>query len=201
MDLVVATRNEKKLQEIEELLKGLDVRVWSIRDFPDAPKVKEGSLSHKENAAKKATEVARSTGKLTLADDSGLEVDVLCGEPGVHSARFAGEDQNDEANIQKLLKLMEGVPEEKRKARFRCCVAIARPEGLVRVVEATCEGIIGLRPEGSYGFGYDPVFIIPDYNQTFAQLGPEIKNRISHRAKALKKARKIISEYVSCAKP
>ncbi len=199
MELVIATRNEKKRQEIVELLEGLDVKVRSLSDIPFAPEVIEEGKSFKENAATKAIEVAKFTGMMALADDSGLEVDVLCGEPGVHSARFAGEDQNDEANIQKLLKLMEGVPEEKRKARFRCCVAIARPEGLVRVVEATCEGIIGLRPEGSYGFGYDPVFIIPDYNQTFAQLGPEIKNRISHRAKAVKKARKIISGYVSCA--
>lgn len=199
MELVIATRNEKKRQEIVELLEGLDVNVRSLSDIPFAPEVIEEGKSFKENAATKAIEVAKFTGMMALADDSGLEVDVLCGEPGLHSARFAGEDQNDEANIQKLLKLMEGVPEEKRKARFRCCVAIAKPEGLVRVVEATCEGIIGLRPEGSYGFGYDPVFIIPDYNQTFAQLGPEVKNRISHRAKALKKARKIICGYVNCA--
>jgi len=199
MELVIATRNEKKRREIVELLEGLDVKVRSLSDFPEAPEVIEEGKSFNENAATKAIEIAKFTGMMALADDSGLEVDVLCGEPGVHSARFAGEDQHDEANIQKLLKLMDGVPEEKRKARFRCCVAIAKPEGLVKVVEATCEGIIGLQPEGSYGFGYDPVFIIPDYNQTFAQLGPEIKNRISHRAKALKKARKIISGYVSCA--
>ena len=197
MELVIATRNEKKRQEIVELLEGLDVKVRSLSDIPFVPEVIEEGESFKENAATKAIEVAKFTGMTALADDSGLEVDVLCGEPGLHSARFAGEDQDDEANIQKLLKLMEGVPEEKRKARFRCCVAIAKPEGLVKVVEGTCEGIIGLRPEGSYGFGYDPVFIAPDYNQTFAQLGPEVKNRISHRAKALKKARKVLTSLAA----
>lgn len=196
MELVIATRNEKKRQEIVELLEGMDVKVRSLSDIPFAPEAIEEGKSFKENAATKAVEVAKFTGMMALADDSGLEVDVLCGEPGLHSARFAGEDQNDEANIQKLLKLMEGVPEEKRKARFRCCVAIAKPEGLVKVVEGTCEGIIGLRPEGNYGFGYDPVFIIPGYNQTFAQLGPEIKNKISHRAKALKKAKKILTSLI-----
>jgi len=196
MELVIATRNEKKRQEIVELLEGLDVKVRSLSDFPEAPEVIEEGKSFKENAARKAIEVAKFTGMMALADDSGLEVDVLCGEPGLYSARFAGEDQDDEANIQKLLKLMEGVPEEKRKARFRCCVAIAKPEGLVKVVEGTCEGIIGFKSEGNYGFGYDPVFIVPDYNQTFAQLGPDVKNRISHRAKALKKARKILTSLI-----
>ncbi len=196
MELVIATRNEKKRQEIVELLEGLDFKVRSLSDIPFAPEVIEEGKSFKENAARKAIEVAKFTGMMALADDSGLEVDVLCGEPGLYSARFAGEDQDDEANIQKLLKLMEGVPEEKRKARFRCCVAIAKPEGLVKVVEGTCEGIIGFKSEGNYGFGYDPVFIIPDYNQTFAQLGPEVKNRISHRAKALKKARKILTSLI-----
>ena len=196
MELVIATRNEKKRQEIVELLEGLDIKVRSLSDFPEAPEVIEEGKSFKENAARKAIEVAKFTGKMALADDSGLEVDVLCGEPGLYSARFAGEDQDDEANIQKLLKLMEGVPEEKRKARFRCCVAIAKPEGLVKVVEGTCEGIIGFKSEGNYGFGYDPVFIVPDYNQTFAQLGPDVKNRISHRAKALKKARKILTSLI-----
>lgn len=192
MELVVATRNEKKCWEIKELLKGLDIKLRSLRDFPGAPEVVEEGEGFKENATRKAVECARFTGRTALADDSGLEVDVLGGEPGVHSARFAGEAQDDKANIGKLLKLMEGVPSEMRKARFRCCVAIARPDGLVKVVEGTCKGLIGFQPQGSYGFGYDPVFIVPDYNQTFAQLGPEVKNKISHRARALKKAKKIL---------
>lgn len=196
LDLVIATRNEKKRREIEGLLKGLGAKVRSLSDFPGTPEVKEGSESFKENAAIKAIEVAKFTGKMALADDSGLEVEVLCGEPGVHSARFAGEEQDDRANIEKLLRLMEGVPMERRKARFRCCIAIAKPEGLVKVVEGTCRGLISLQPRGSYGFGYDPVFIIPEHNQTFAELGPEIKNRISHRARALKKAKKILTSPI-----
>lgn len=196
MELVIATRNEKKRREIEELLKGLDAEVRSLRDFPDVPEVVEEGRSFKENAARKAIEVAKFTGKMALADDSGLEVEVLGGEPGVHSARFAGEEQDDRANIQKLLKLMEGVPMEKRGARFKCCIAIAKPDGLVKAVEGACEGLIGLQLEGSYGFGYDPVFIIPGYNQTFAQLGPKVKNRISHRARALKKAKKLLLSLI-----
>ena len=148
MEFVIATRNEKKRQEIEKLLEGVDIRVRSLRDFPDVPEVIEEGESFKENAVKKAVEVAKFIGKIALADDSGLEVEVLGGEPGLHSARFAGEEQDEEANIEKLLRLMEGVPMEKRKAKFKCCIAIAKPNGLVKAVRGTCEGLIGLRPRG-----------------------------------------------------
>ncbi len=200
MDLVIATRNEPKRREVVELLKGLDVRFLSLSDFSEAPEVKEEGESFRENAIRKAVEVAKFTGKVALADDSGLEVEVLGGEPGVYSARFAGEQQDDRANIEKLLKLMEGVPMEKRKARFRCCVAVAKPSGLVKVVEGTCKGLISIRPLGDYGFGYDPVFIIPEHGKTFAQLGCKVKNRISHRAKALKKARGTVLSALSSYK-
>lgn len=196
MDLVIATRNERKCREIKELLRGLDIEVKSLSDFPGAPHIEEDGNTFEENATKKAVGAARFTKKLALADDSGLEVEALGKEPGIHSARFAGKEQNDEANIAKLLKLMEGVPRKNRGARFRCCVAIAEPSGAVKVAEGSCEGSIGLKPQGSYGFGYDPVFVVPDYSQTFAQLDPEIKNKISHRARALEKAKKIISEYL-----
>jgi len=147
-----------------------------------------------DNAVKKAESVAAFTNKWTLADDSGLEVDVLDGRPGVYSARFAGKKQDDRANIRKLLRFMKDVPREKRQARFRCAIAISRPGGeVIKTFNGVCEGLISFKVRGRFGFGYDPVFVIPAYNKTFAELGPAIKDRISHRASALNQARTFIS--------
>jgi len=195
IDLVIATRNKKKLREIRELLADLDFNVLSIGDFDEIPEVEEDGDTFEKNARKKAVEVARVTGRLTLADDSGLEIDYLGGRPGVHSARFAGENATDEDRNEKALKLLKGVPEPERAARFRCAIAIASPDEQVEIVLGTCEGEIASEPRGSAGFGYDPLFIVPEYGKTYAELGQEKKNQISHRALALKKAKELLRAY------
>lgn len=192
MEIVLATRNPHKAEELKELLKDLDLKILSLSDFPEIPEVDEGSETFRENAVKKALIVARLIDKIALADDSGLEVDALGGSPGVLSSRFAGSGATDEENNEKVLTLLKGVPKEKRKARFRCIIAVAQPTGEVEAVEGTLEGEIGLRPEGKAGFGYDSLFIVPEYGKTVAQLGRDIKNRISHRAKAVEEAKRIL---------
>lgn len=192
MEIVLATRNPHKAEELKELLKDLDLKILSLSDFPEIPEVDEGSETFRKNAVKKALIVARLIDKIALADDSGLEVDALGGRPGVISSRFAGSGATDEENNEKVLTLLKGVPKEKRKARFRCIIAVAQPTGEVEAVEGTLEGEIGLRPEGKAGFGYDPLFIVPEYGKTVAQLGRDIKNRISHRAKAVEEAKRIL---------
>jgi len=195
-DLVVATRNKKKLVEIRELLADLDYNVLSIADFPDIPEIQEDGETFEENAKKKAVTVAQITQKLTLADDSGLEIDYLKGEPGVRSARFAGENATDEDRNRKVLGLLRNVPKSERGARFRCAISIASPDAHSETVVGTCEGEIALEPRGNSGFGYDPIFIVPDYGKTFAELGSEKKNQISHRAMALKKAKELLAKWV-----
>lgn len=190
--LVIASRNEKKKQELLQIIQGLDLEVVTLNEFPDAPEVEEDGLTFQENAIKKAREIARFTGCLTLADDSGLEVDALGGRPGVFSARFAGEPSDDERNNQKLLDMLQGIPAQERTARFRCVIAIASPDGRVETTEGTCDGRIGFFPRGQGGFGYDPLFIPDGFKQTFAELSSEVKNRISHRGKALQKASKLL---------
>lgn len=192
MEIVLATRNPHKAEELKELLKDLDLKILSLSDFPEIPEVDEGSETFRENAVKKALIVARLIDKIALADDSGLEVDALGGSPGVLSSRFAGPGATDEENNEKVLTLLKGVPKEKRKAKFRCIIAVAQPTGEVEAVEGTLEGEIGFRPEGKAGFGYDPLFIVPEYGKTVAQLGRDIKNRISHRAKAVEEAKRIL---------
>ncbi|MGB9595098.1 MAG: XTP/dITP diphosphatase [Candidatus Poribacteria bacterium] len=193
-DLVVATRNSKKLSEIKDLLSDLDFNILSLDDFPDIPEVVEDMDTFEGNASKKALQISQMTKKLTLADDSGLEIDFLDGKPGVYSARFAGDNATDEDRNKKVLDLMKSVPKDERKAQFKCAVAIAKDD-ILKIVTGICEGEIAYEPKGEYGFGYDPIFIVPDYNKTFAELGPEIKNQISHRAIALKKAKDILVNY------
>lgn len=193
MKLVLATRNRGKVRELGELVSPFGYEVVSLDHYPGVPEIIEDGTTFKENAVKKATTVARLTGQLALADDSGLEVDYLGGAPGVYSARFAGEGHDDRANNEKLLRLLEGVPPEKRTARFRCVVAVATPQGQVFTAEGSCEGIIAGEPRGEGGFGYDPLFYLPGYGKTFAQLDPAEKNRISHRARALALAREILA--------
>jgi len=194
MEIVLATRNQGKIREIKEALSGLDIKLLTLKDFPNLPSIKEEGATIQGNAIYKAKKVSELTGKVTLADDSGLEVDVLDGRPGVYSARFA---ESDEARNAKLLRLLKGVPEPERTAKFRCAVAICRPDGRVQVVEGECRGGIGFEERGNEGFGFDPIFVVPEYNKTFAQLGLSIKNEISHRARALQKARQILEKIIS----
>jgi len=169
----------------------MDIEILSLADFEGIPEIEETGETFRENALKKAEASVRLTGEISLADDSGLEVDVLGGKPGVRSARFGGAISDEERN-EKLLGLLSGVPYEKRTARFRCVVALVTPEMDKYVTEGVCEGIIAFEPKGKYGFGYDPIFYLPAYKRTMAQLTPKEKNLISHRAKALNKMRKIL---------
>lgn len=196
MELVVATRNKKKLQEIKDLLANLPLEVICLSDIPNAPVIEEDGKSFMENAIKKAATIAMFTKKLTLGEDSGLEVKALKKRPGIYSSRFSGKNANDKKNNLKLLRLLRNTPLKKRIAQYKCAVAIADAHKLVGVVQGSCKGLIGFRSKGKSGFGYDPLFIIPKYNKTFAQLGLEIKHKMSHRAKALQKAKKIILNYL-----
>ena len=196
MDLVIATSNQHKLKEFKAILKGFPLTILSLKDFPDIPAVVEDGKSFYENALKKALTVARHTDKITVADDSGIEVDALDGKPGVYSARFAGEDATDEANNTKLLKELEGVSSDKRGACFTCVLVIAQPDGETAFVEGACRGTIIHEARGEYGFGYDPLFLVPEYDKTFSEITPEEKNKISHRARALEKLLKILPQYL-----
>jgi XTP/dITP diphosphohydrolase len=190
--LVVASKNRGKIEEIKTLLSNLPIEVLSLEEYPEISQVHEDGKTYGENAKKKALVVASSTGEISLADDSGLEVFALGGKPGMRSSTF---DRTDRLRNLKLLHLLEGVPMERRGARFVCAIALARPDGEVRVVEGSCEGFISFEMRGEGGFGYDPIFIVPKYKKTFAELGPKAKNRVSHRARAMKKARKILLEW------
>lgn len=194
MKLVLATKNENKTREVAQFLAPYDIEVVSLNEFPDLPEIEESGETFRENAIVKASEALMFTGLTALADDSGLEVDCLDGLPGVYSARFAGEDKNDEDNNKKLLELLEGLPAEQRTARFRCVMAVATTEGFVYTTEGACEGVIAEEPRGNGGFGYDPLFYLPEYGKTFAELDLETKNKISHRARALTGVLDIISD-------
>ena len=195
--LVIATKNAGKAREMAEALAGIPFGIVSLADYPDAPEVEETGSTFVENATLKATAYARYTGELTLADDSGLEVDALDGAPGVLSSRFA---PTDPERNRRLLDLMRDVGDDKRTARFRCAIAIAEPSppltkggpGGVRTCEGTIEGTIAREPKGANGFGYDPVFYLPDLGKHMAELTSSEKNAISHRGKALEKARSIL---------
>lgn len=194
-ELLVATKNKKKLKEIKEILKVLKLKITSLENYPNCPKIIENGKTFKENAIKKAVKIAKCKKKLTLGEDSGICVDILGGEPGVYSSRFSGKDKNDFKNNLKLLKLLKGKPLNKRKAHYKCAVALADEYGLIGLVEGRCSGYISFELKGNYGFGYDPLFVIPEYKKTFAELGPNIKHKLSHRFKALTKAKKIIKSY------
>jgi XTP/dITP diphosphohydrolase len=195
--LVVATTNRGKLKEIRAILADLPVEIVSLLDYPHVEPAREDGRTFEENAIKKALHAARATGCLSLADDSGLEVDALQGAPGVDSAIFAGEGATDSQNNEKLLKLMEDIPDERRTARFRCVVAIATPEGRVELAEGVCEGVVLRKERGEKGFGYDPLFLVPDYGLTFGELPEGIKNAISHRGRALAAARPILEQLLA----
>ena len=195
MQLLVATRNRNKVAEIRAMLKDAEFDVLSATTVRGLPEVVEDAGTIRENAIKKAVETAKAAGMLTIADDSGLEVDALGGEPGVRSARFAGEKATYHENNKKLMKLLESVPSGKRAARFRCVVAIADATGLIDTVEGICNGMLIEAERGGGGFGYDPLFIPDGQVKTFAELSPDVKNRISHRAKAIQKAWAVLSRY------
>jgi XTP/dITP diphosphohydrolase len=188
MKILLATANMGKIRELQEMLKGQAIQVLSLKDFPDFPEIEETGTSFAENALLKARKAAEVSGLVSLADDSGLEVDALNGEPGIFSARYAGEPKSDERNIDKLLAKLESVPEGNRTARFRCVIAVVVPDGREFLAEGTVEGRILFARRGLGGFGYDPVFFLPQLNKTMAELSLEEKNTISHRAQALLKA-------------
>ena len=186
MELVIASRNPKKTEELRELLAPLGVVVRSAAEFPDLPEVEEDGRTFAENAEKKAMQTARLTGRWALGEDSGLEVDALGGAPGVYSARFSGPGATDESNNAKLMAELAGIPPERRGARYVCHVALADPSGAIRLsIERTCRGRITTEPRGSNGFGYDPYFLIPEYHRTFGELSPLVKRHLSHRGRAL----------------
>ena len=196
LEVIVATRNRGKIREFRDALMGLNLRLYGLTDFPDVPEIEEDGDSFAENALKKARFYSTYFGKLTLADDSGLEVDGLKGRPGIRSARYAGERASSQENNQKLLKEMEGIPISKRGARFRCIIAVKSPGGKEAVSEGSCHGRIGFKEKGRKGFGYDPLFFLPRQGKTMAELSLEEKNKVSHRGKALRKIRKMIKAFV-----
>jgi XTP/dITP diphosphohydrolase len=182
--LLLATSNRGKVDEFSRLLADLPLTLTSLLERSGAPVVDEDGASYLANATRKALAIARWSGCVTLADDSGLEVDALQGAPGIRSARYAGPDQNSSANIAKLLQALSGVPQARRAARFRCALVVASPGGAALNVAGTCEGRIGEAPQGSGGFGYDPLFLDIERGITFAEMPVELKDRISHRARA-----------------
>jgi XTP/dITP diphosphohydrolase len=189
MEIVLATRNKKKVEEIRRITAHLKIVVLSLENFPECPETVEDKDTFEGNAVKKASEVCTCTGKPALADDSGLEVDVLGGAPGVYSARYAGGGGggNDVRNCEKLLHELRDVPEEGRGAQFVCCIALAFPDGSVETFFGYSRGSIGREPRGSTGFGYDPVFVPHGYESTFAEMTGEEKDKLSHRGKAIEK--------------
>jgi XTP/dITP diphosphohydrolase len=194
--LVVATKNKKKFSEIKDILKSMNLKLLSLDAYKGVTQVLEDGKTFSENAIKKAVKLARFTGQLCLGEDSGLSVDVLDGAPGIYSARFSGRDKSDIKNNLKLLRLLKDMPAAERRAHYVCAVALADKRGLIGVVEGSCSGLIAFEPKGSAGFGYDPLFYIPKYKKTFAQLGEKIKHKMSHRHHALKKAKRIIEKYI-----
>lgn len=194
MKIVLATRNENKIQEMSEILKDTGIELLSLEDFKDIPEIIEDKETFKDNALKKAREIFKSTGIISLADDSGLEVDELEGRPGIYSARFAGKKATHEQNNDLLITQMKHVPEDQRTARFRCSLALVGDE-IEIVTEGVSEGTILSERKGDNGFGYDSLFFYPELGLTFAELDSEQKNKISHRALAFDKM-KIFLKFI-----
>jgi len=187
--LLLATANKGKIREYRSLLSGIPYRLITPADLGITVEVAETGASFEENATLKATAFAGASGRLTLADDSGLEVDALGGEPGPRSHRYAGEHASDPERIAYLLARLESAPESDRTARFRCVIAMAAPAGPVMLFSGECQGVIISTPRGEHGVGYDPIFYLPELGKTMAELTLEEKNRVSHRARAAEKAR------------
>lgn len=187
--VIFATGNEGKMKEIREILGDLDIQLLSLKDAGITADIEENGNSFEENAVIKATAIRDLTGEIVLADDSGLEIDYLNREPGIYSARYMGEDTSYHIKNANLIERLNGVPDEKRTARFVCAIAAAFPDGTVRTVRAAMEGRIGYEEKGENGFGYDPIFYLPEYGCSSAELSMEEKNKISHRGKALRAIR------------
>ncbi|MCR2820597.1 XTP/dITP diphosphatase [Lederbergia panacisoli] len=192
--VLIATKNRGKAREFEALFSAFDVEILTLLDLNDSPDVDETGSTFEENATIKAEAISNMTGKIVIADDSGLVIDELDGRPGIFSARYAGEDKNDEANIDKVLFEMKDVPEEKRTARFYCALAIAGPYIKTIVVNGKCEGMILNERQGENGFGYDPIFYVVDAGKSMAEMSSNEKNKISHRAEALNNLKPLIKE-------
>ncbi len=201
MRLVVATFNAHKCEEFERLFAGASIDLVSLAEYPDITPAVEDGETFTENALLKAHPVARETGCWALADDSGLVVDALGGRPGIHSARFAGANADDEANNRLLLEQLGERPATERTARFVCALALVSPSEEEHVVEGCVEGWIAFAPAGATGFGYDPLFVIPEYERTFAELGGAIKDQLSHRGRAVTAMREILSTLVTTGEP
>lgn len=194
MRIVFATGNQNKMREIHEIMDDLGMEIVSMKEAGITADIVEDGASFEENAVIKASAIARQCQDVVLADDSGLEVDALNGEPGIYSARYMGEDTSYRIKNQNIIDRLEGIPDEKRTARFVCAVAAVFPDGTHTVVREIIEGRIGYGESGENGFGYDPIFYVPAYGCTTAQLSPEQKNAISHRGKALRKIKELIRE-------
>ena len=192
--IIFATGNEDKMKEIRRILADPSLEILSLKDAGIHADIDENGKSFEENAMIKAEAISKMTGEIVLADDSGLEIDYLNKEPGIYSARYMGEDTSYDIKNQNLIDRLDGVPDEKRTARFVCAIAAAFPDGSSEVVRGTMEGIIGYEIAGENGFGYDPIFYLPEYGCTSAQLAPEKKNELSHRGEGLRKMRKILEK-------
>ncbi|WP_156476295.1 XTP/dITP diphosphatase [Bacillus nakamurai] len=191
-EAIIATHNPGKVKEFKEILEPKGYSVYSLAEIGFTEDIEETGQTFEENAILKAEAVAKAVNKMVIADDSGLSVDNLGGRPGVYSARYAGESKDDTANIEKVLSELKGIEKEQRTARFRCALAVSRPGQETKTVEGHVEGYIAKEPAGNNGFGYDPIFIVKDKDKTMAQLTSAEKNKISHRADALKKLSKLL---------
>ena len=193
--IIIASGNEHKIEEIKSFFSDLKIDFRALPDDKELPEVIEDGQSYRENALKKARQRSAELNEVVLADDSGLSVEYLAGAPGIRSARFGGENLDDREKYLKILSLLEGVSEQERKAAFVSVLALVDPfKEKEIVVEGRCEGIIAYQPAGDHGFGYDPIFYLPEFDKTMAEISPETKNKISHRAKALQKLKEVLKE-------
>lgn len=186
MRLIIATGNEDKVREIDEILEGTGFEAISMKQAGFNPDIVEDGTTFEENALKKAMAVHELSGEYVMADDSGLCIDALDGAPGIYSARFCGEDSTYEEKFRKIFEMLADVPEDKRTAQFVCAIAVVKPDGTSFTVRGECMGVLHEKPVGENGFGYDPIFYVPEFGMTTAQMDPEVKNSISHRGRALR---------------
>ena len=186
MRLIIATGNEDKVREIDEILEGTGFEAISMKQAGFNPDIVEDGTTFEENALKKAMAVHELSGEYVMADDSGLCIDALDGAPGIYSARFCGEDSTYEEKFRKIFEMLADVPEDKRTAQFVCAIAVVKPDGTSFTVRGECRGVLHEKPMGENGFGYDPIFYVPEFGMTTAQMDPEVKNSISHRGRALR---------------
>ncbi len=200
VDVVVATRNPGKVAEFVALLGDFPIQLYSLEAFPQIPPLPEEGSTYTENAISKALTVARLTGRIAIADDSGIEIEALEGVPGAASHRFLGGEASDTTRNNRVLQLLRDVPAAARGARYRAILAVATPTGGVRTFEGTCEGAILPAPRGSHGFGYDPIFFVPQFSKSMAQLPPAVKNRISHRAHAFAAAKPYLRDLLAVSR-